>query len=68
MQNEKSSYLLLAVFVNIQMQARAVVDIIVNSPDQTTLETALIAAGLADDLSGADPFTVFTPSDAAFVT
>jgi hypothetical protein len=30
------------------------------------LETAVIAAGLADDLSGAGPFTVFAPTDAAF--
>ena len=43
-----------------------VVDIIVNSPDHTTLETAVIAAGLADDLSGDGPFTVFAPTDAAF--
>jgi transforming growth factor-beta-induced protein len=43
-----------------------VVDIVVNSPSHTTLETAVIAAGLADDLSGAGPFTVFAPTDAAF--
>jgi hypothetical protein len=43
-----------------------VVDIIVNSPDHTTLEAAVIAAGLADDLSGPGPFTVFAPTDAAF--
>jgi uncharacterized surface protein with fasciclin (FAS1) repeats len=43
-----------------------VVDIIVNSPNHTTLETAVIAAGLADDLSGDGPFTVFAPTDAAF--
>ncbi|MCB9295203.1 MAG: fasciclin domain-containing protein [Lewinellaceae bacterium] len=44
-----------------------VVDIIVNSPDHTTLETAVIAAYLTtDDLSGIGPFTVFAPTDAAF--
>jgi uncharacterized surface protein with fasciclin (FAS1) repeats len=43
-----------------------VVDIVVNSPAHTTLETAVIAAGLADDLSGEGPFTVFAPTDAAF--
>jgi transforming growth factor-beta-induced protein len=43
-----------------------VVDIVVNSPNHTTLEAAVIAAGLADDLSGAGPFTVFAPTDAAF--
>ena len=42
-----------------------VVDIIVNSPDHTILETAVIAAGLADDLSAEGPFTVFAPTDAA---
>jgi uncharacterized surface protein with fasciclin (FAS1) repeats len=46
--------------------AETVVDIIVNSPVHSTLETAVIAAGLADDLSGAGPFTVFAPTDAAF--
>jgi uncharacterized surface protein with fasciclin (FAS1) repeats len=43
-----------------------VVDIIVNSENHNTLETAVIAAGLADDLSGDGPFTVFAPTDAAF--
>ena len=43
-----------------------VVDVVVNSPDHTTLEAAVIAAGLADDLSGEGPFTVFAPTDAAF--
>ena len=43
-----------------------VVDIIVDSPDHTTLETAVITAELDDDLSGDGPFTVFAPTDAAF--
>ncbi len=43
-----------------------VVDIVVNSPVHETLEAAVIAAGLADDLSGAGPFTVFAPTDDAF--
>jgi len=43
-----------------------VVDIIVNSPNHTILETAVIAAGLVDELSGDGPFTVFAPTDAAF--
>jgi uncharacterized surface protein with fasciclin (FAS1) repeats len=43
-----------------------VVDIVVNSPVHTILETAVIAAGLSDDLSGTGPFTVFAPTDAAF--
>jgi uncharacterized surface protein with fasciclin (FAS1) repeats len=47
-------------------QSNTVVDIIVDSPDHNTLETAVIAAGLAGTLSGAGPFTVFAPTDAAF--
>ena len=43
-----------------------VVDVIVNSSNHTTLETAVIAAGLNDDLAAAGPFTVFAPTDAAF--
>jgi uncharacterized surface protein with fasciclin (FAS1) repeats len=43
-----------------------VVDIIVNSPDHGTLETAVLAANLAETLSGDGPFTVFAPTDAAF--
>ncbi|HSO85978.1 MAG TPA: fasciclin domain-containing protein, partial [Draconibacterium sp.] len=43
-----------------------VVDIIVNSPDHTTLEAAVVAAGLVETLQGEGPFTVFAPTDAAF--
>ena len=43
-----------------------VVDIIVNSENHNTLEAAVIAAKLDDDLSGAGPFTVFAPTDDAF--
>jgi len=46
--------------------AQTVVDVIVNSMDHNTLESAVIAAGLVDDLSGDGPFTVFAPTDAAF--
>jgi uncharacterized surface protein with fasciclin (FAS1) repeats len=49
-------------------QTTTVVDIIVDSPDHTVLEAAVIAAGLAVDLSGDGPFTVFAPTDAAFTT
>lgn len=41
-------------------------DIIVNSPDHTVLETAVLAAGLDDELASAGPFTVFAPTDDAF--
>jgi len=43
-----------------------VVDIIVNSPNHTTLAVAVGAAGLVETLSGDGPFTVFAPTDAAF--
>jgi len=46
--------------------SNTVVDIIVNSEDHTTLETAVVAAGLVETLSGEGPFTVFAPTDAAF--
>jgi len=46
--------------------SNTVVDIIVNSPDHTILETAVLAAGLEGTLSGEGPFTVFAPADGAF--
>jgi uncharacterized surface protein with fasciclin (FAS1) repeats len=39
----------------------------VNSKDHTTLVAAVKAAGLVDTLSGTGPFTVFAPTNAAFV-
>ena len=38
----------------------------VNSKDNTTLVTAVKAAGLVDTLEGAGPFTVFAPTNEAF--
>jgi len=46
--------------------AYTVVDVVVSSPDHTTLEAAVIAADLAGTLSGDGPFTVFAPTDDAF--
>jgi uncharacterized surface protein with fasciclin (FAS1) repeats len=43
-----------------------VVHIAVNSPDHTTLVTALKTAEYVDVLSNAGPFTVFAPTNAAF--
>ena len=43
-----------------------IVENAVNSKDHTTLVTAVKAAGLVDTLSGAGPFTVFAPTNAAF--
>ena len=44
-----------------------VVDVIVNSDVHTLLEAAVGAAGLVDALSGEGPFTVFAPTDDAFI-
>ena len=52
-------------FVTVQAQT-TVVDVVVNSESHTTLEAAVIAAGLAETLAGEGPFTVFAPTDAAF--
>ena len=46
--------------------SNTVVDVIVGSPDHTTLAAAVVAAGLVETLSGDGPFTVFAPTDAAF--
>jgi uncharacterized surface protein with fasciclin (FAS1) repeats len=43
-----------------------IVDTAVGSKDHTTLVAAVQAAGLAETLSGAGPFTVFAPTNAAF--
>jgi transforming growth factor-beta-induced protein len=40
--------------------------VIAGSADHNTLEAAIVAAGLQGTLSGAGPFTVFAPTDAAF--
>src|SRR5207245_10079002 len=45
---------------------RTIVQNALNSKDHTTLVAAVKAAGLVDTLSGAGPFTVFAPTNAAF--
>jgi uncharacterized surface protein with fasciclin (FAS1) repeats len=55
-----------ALFSGMAVAQTTVVDIIVNSEDHTTLEAAVIAAELDDDLAGEGPFTVFAPTDDAF--
>lgn len=58
---------LLAMVTTIFVFAQStVVDIVVSSDSHNTLEAAVIAAELADDLQGEGPFTVFAPTDAAF--
>jgi uncharacterized surface protein with fasciclin (FAS1) repeats len=58
--------LIMAMFAIVSVKAQTVVEIIVNSDDHETLETAVLAAGLETALSGTGPFTVFAPTDAAF--
>ena len=60
--------MIMALFTSLSFSQTTVVDIIVGSPDHTTLEAAVIAAELADDLSGDGQFTVFAPTDAAFAS
>jgi uncharacterized surface protein with fasciclin (FAS1) repeats len=45
---------------------RNIIENAVNSKDHTTLVAAVKAAGLVETLSGAGPFTVFAPTNAAF--
>ena len=45
---------------------QTIVDIAVGSADHSTLVAAVQAAGLVETLSGAGPFTVFAPTNAAF--
>lgn len=46
--------------------SKNIVENAVNSSDHTTLVAAVKAAGLAETLSGAGPFTVFAPTNDAF--
>jgi uncharacterized surface protein with fasciclin (FAS1) repeats len=46
--------------------SKNIVENAVKSKDHTTLVAAVKAAGLVDTLSGAGPFTVFAPTNAAF--
>ncbi len=46
--------------------AKTIVEIAASNPDFSTLVTGVKAAGLADTLSGAGPFTVFAPTNDAF--
>lgn len=55
--------LFLGLFLNAQT---TVVDVVVDSPDHTLLEAAVLEADLAGALSGDGPFTVFAPTDDAF--
>ncbi|MCX7364453.1 MAG: fasciclin domain-containing protein [Alphaproteobacteria bacterium] len=48
------------------LETKNIVQNAMNSKDHTTLVAAVKAAGLADTLQGAGPFTVFAPTNAAF--
>lgn len=43
-----------------------IVDVADSNANLNTLVSAVVAAGLSDELSGAGPFTVFAPTDSAF--
>ena len=47
-------------------EAKNIVEIAAANDDFETLVAAVSAAGLADTLQGAGPFTLFAPTDAAF--
>lgn len=47
-------------------ETKTIVENAADSKDHTTLVAAVKAAGLAETLSGAGPFTVFAPTNAAF--
>ena len=64
--NHAAQGMVASIVVNPAPMTPSVVDIIVNSEDHTTLETAVVAADLVETLSGAGPFTVFAPTDSAF--
>jgi uncharacterized surface protein with fasciclin (FAS1) repeats len=46
--------------------AKNIVELAQATPDLSILVEAVVAAGLASTLSGAGPFTVFAPTNAAF--
>lgn len=48
------------------LETKTIVENAANSKDHATLVAAVKAAGLVETLSGAGPFTVFAPTNAAF--
>jgi uncharacterized surface protein with fasciclin (FAS1) repeats len=55
-----------AMALSVQAQAADIVDTAVSAGSFKTLVAAVQAAGLAETLKGAGPFTVFAPTDEAF--
>ncbi len=62
----KLNLLLIVAFFSFRLHSQTITDIVVNSPVHNTLETAVIAAGLAPALSAPGALTVFAPTDQAF--
>ena len=58
--------MLLMLFYYHQHTSNSIYDIVSNSADHTTLKAAIDACALDGVLSGAGPFTLFAPTDAAF--
>jgi len=48
--------------------AKSILEIVANSTDHTILEAVVVATGLNGTLAGSGTFTVFAPTDAAFMT
>jgi len=67
---ERRSWLLGLLAVSLagcaSMQPKNVAEVIAADPDLSTLSKLIREAGLAPTLSGAGPFTVFAPNNAAF--
>jgi uncharacterized surface protein with fasciclin (FAS1) repeats len=66
MRNMLFASALLAAVSTSAFAAGTIIDTAVGSADHTTLVAAVKAAGLVETLSGAGPFTVFAPTNAAF--
>ncbi|MFM2395255.1 MAG: hypothetical protein RLZZ546_3238, partial [Bacteroidota bacterium] len=62
----KLKFLLILALITSRLSSQTITDIVVNSPVHNTLETAVVAAGLAPTLSAAGSLTVFAPTDQAF--
>ena len=63
----KLGFVLFLTLSSFVMKAQtSVFDVIQTSTNHTTLEAAIVAAGLDGTLSGAGTFTVFAPTDTAF--
>ncbi|WNB16833.1 fasciclin domain-containing protein [Marivirga arenosa] len=60
------SVFVLGLSFSVKAQNKNIVELAVGTESLSTLVTAVKAAGLVETLSGAGPFTVFAPTNAAF--